>query len=81
MSATKVAPRTFYPSGFDVTAVIGRVEFSNLGEHETPFQAALAVIGQHSPRVGNDPVIYVFPHEDGGNIEVEVRTTDSREPA
>lgn len=54
------------PTGFDVTCVIGRVEFDNTGEH-TPHEAAFLLIAKHDA-----PGEYVFPNADGGTCRVSV---------
>lgn len=59
-------PRHYPPGGFDVTATIGHVEFSAMGDM-TPAEAAMALIGRHDAEG-----VYTFPHEDGRTITVEV---------
>jgi hypothetical protein len=52
-------------NGFDVTCVIGRVEFGE-GDH-TPHEAAFLLIANHDA-----PGTYSFPAEREGTIEVTV---------
>lgn len=54
------------PAGFDVTARIGRVEFSELGTM-TPIEAAYTIIARHDAE-GE----YQFPAPNGGTIVVTV---------
>ena len=72
--AQKITPKRTYPRGFDVTAVIGHVEFNALGEMSA-VEAAMSLIGKHHAE-GQ----YRFPHEDGGewvvNVEVEAPQAD-----
>ena len=51
--------------GFDVVCTIGHVEFGD-GD-KTPYQAALALIGEHGAQG-----YFTFPAEDGGTVHVDV---------
>jgi hypothetical protein len=57
-------------SGFDVTCVIGRVEFGT-GE-KTPFQAAMEIVSRHVEDTGAFDVEFSFPHESGGTIHASI---------
>jgi hypothetical protein len=57
-------------SGFDVTCVIGRVEFG-MGD-KTPFQAAMEIISKHVEDTGTFDVEFSFPHESGGTIHTSI---------
>jgi hypothetical protein len=77
-SSTKQRPissRIYPPGGFDVTAVIGHVEFSEVGEM-TPYEAAFALIAKHDATQG----LYTFPHEDGGTVNVSVEIVIPQRP-
>jgi hypothetical protein len=54
------------PSGFDVTCVIGHVDFVDAGPH-TPAEAAYLLIAQHGAEG-----TFSFPHENGGMVRVTV---------
>jgi hypothetical protein len=65
--ATKTQQTTHYPpGGFDITATIGHVEFSGVGDM-TPVEAALRIIGAHGAEG-----TYRFPHEDGGEWVIDM---------
>jgi hypothetical protein len=68
--ATPVKSKTTATSppmeGFDVTATIGHVSFSEMG-NMSGMEAAMLLIAQH----GKESV-YHFPHEDGGFVTVHV---------
>lgn len=61
-------------NGFDVTCVIGRVEFDRHGS-QTPVEAAFALIASHD---GNGT--FVFPGPNGGSYEVTVTLPNENEP-
>lgn len=65
-----------YPEGgFDVTGVIGHVEFNSTGEH-TPVEAAMLIIARHGA-----PGRFTFPHENGGfhHVTVEFEIPEDRD--
>lgn len=66
-----------YPTeGFDVTATIGHVSFSAMGEHSA-MEAAMMLIGRHGQEAR-----YSFPHEDGGftHVTVEIERLEEQNP-
>jgi len=73
--ATSKSRRTELPTGFEVTCVIGRVEFDEVGEH-SPTEAAFLLIAQH----GADGT-YSFPSAEAGTCHVTVETEPMQETA
>lgn len=59
-------------NGFDVTCVVGHVNYSQDGIFD-PYVAALILLGEH----GADGV-YQFPAANGGTHTVTVETTEGR---
>lgn len=59
------------PAGFDVTCVIGRVEFDALTEGlRSPNEAAMALIARHDAEG-----TYTYPMQDGRSCHVTVEYT------
>lgn len=56
--------------GFDVTCVIGRVDYD--GGNMSPVVAAFHLIAEHEA-----PGLYTFPLRDGGTMSVEVKYHDN----
>lgn len=72
--ATQKTSRAYPDGGFDVTALIGHVSFSAMGDMN-PVEAAFRLIGQHGA-AGT----YQFPHEDGGFWLIDVQRTVNDQP-
>ena len=77
MATSKPARKKQPLNGFEVTCVVGTVEFDRMGTM-TPVEAAMALIGQHER-----PGQYFFPHEFEGRrwaITVEETWIDPDDP-
>lgn len=61
------SPRRKPREGFDVTCVIGRVEFGDPGHAADPRVAAFMLIAEHGA-----PGLYSFPNPDGTICTVDV---------
>lgn len=63
---TKKGPNPDYPTGFDVTCIVGHVDFSDNGT-EPAEVTAFRLIAMHGAEG-----TFQFPHEDGRTISVTV---------
>lgn len=67
MEGRSKTSRTKAPEGFDVTAVIGRVDFTDVGTDDTPHEAAFRLIARY-----DNEGTFKFPMADGRTCAVTV---------